>query len=277
MAGIIAICIFMFELFVRFVNGSTCPVQFEVLQDTTLLHDYCTKWILPLDRVPPHLKRDVCFSRCLLYDTCYYYMFVQEFERCGICVRDINLIDVVSAGSEFSPFLQTPNANHISHVRSEILESINNGNLLTFDCSTPDFGSVFSSVDTLEIPHDLHITSLQVCVRSMGSTFYGFNVIATGGFNETVGCAVDPVWNDDRMDFAADEIITSITITAGTTQIKGMRIVTNVMDYGFFGVGSQGLASSFTVTGRDLQKIEVTTPGSRVNIKSIKYQFKDCD
>ena len=173
--------------------GGVCPQRFVETHDATLFENYCTLWLLHLDRVPEHLREDICYSKCLTSETCLFHVFSYESQECVLCVRNLERVDIASVGSRVSQLARNIVEGVAIQSRIGIVDTIQNKNMVTLNCTSEMFGFVHANnpTEAIDIPPSSQITFLHFCTDSTGK-LNGFT-IEIGDINRTALCTANPV------------------------------------------------------------------------------------
>ena len=68
--------------------GPVCPIEFEGNSDFSSFDRYCNLNSFSLARIPAEFREDICYSKCLVFDTCAYYVYDVTNTQCVVCLRN---------------------------------------------------------------------------------------------------------------------------------------------------------------------------------------------
>ena len=255
------------------ITQANCPVTFEQHSDLNHFGDYCQRMAFSLIRIKPDAYREnICYSKCLQSDTCVYYSYDAMTTFCIVCLRRLSEFAYPKTGTELVDYGFEPGT---IFARIGLHIDPNACDFLDYTCATRWFGGFSGGeYNTLEIPNDAQITSLQFC-QDLGYQEYlgGFKITFNTHESHTRGCTY-PIWQNE-FPFSTGEKITGLEIYYGDTFVHGLRFHTNEGNV-YEEMGHMaGVGDQHCYLGRsDLVAIE-TRSGSLID--AIRFHFDDCE
>ena len=118
-----------------------CPIQFETYTNSTIFHGFCSVYHFNLDRVLEPYRDDVCYSKCTVSDTCWYYFYEQWSSQCHVCLRKPNRFHVNGLMSELTASANVPAFGEPFQARIGKASDVQSHEYLYMDCSSPYIGA----------------------------------------------------------------------------------------------------------------------------------------
>ena len=121
------------------LNG-VCPTRFEDFTDATIFNHFCSVYHFYLERVPEPYRDDVCYSKCTVVDTCWYYYYESATSLCHVCLRKPDRFHVNGLMSELIVSANVPAEGVMLQARIGRASEVQSHEYLYMDCSSPYIG-----------------------------------------------------------------------------------------------------------------------------------------
>ena len=261
------------------LTGSGCPILFEEYTNADLFYNYCSIYHFNLERVLEIFRNEVCYSKCTVSDTCWYYYYEGETSLCHVCLRKPDRFYMHGLTNEFVLSVNVPAADESFKARIGKDSAIEANEYLFFNCTSPYIGGSDGTYAPLGISLANGISQLRFCQWS-SNYIGGFQVVSRDGASEVIGCGGSSIsWlHHDPMVFANTEDIVQLDIYMNSYGIKAVNVSTSENNHYHFLTGTDFTADlTRTVKGNNIMNMDATIKHSGAILGAIQVQFEDCE